>query len=52
MIKIPDPKKMYDYETNYHLTLDVSRLGKLITHYEIYKILLKINLLNQFIKCT
>ena len=37
MIKIPDPKKMYDYETNYHLTLDVSRLGKLITHYEIYK---------------
>ena len=37
MIKIPDPKKMYDYETNYHLTLDVSRLGKLIAHYEIYK---------------
>jgi hypothetical protein len=37
MISLPDLDKMYDYETNYHLTLDVSRLGKLIAHYEVYK---------------
>lgn len=38
MIEMPDPKKLYDYETNYHLTLDVSRLAKLVAHYEAYKI--------------
>ena len=42
MIKTPDPNKMYDYETNYHLTLDVSRLGKLIAHYEIYKMVMNV----------
>ena len=37
MISLPDLDKMYEYETNYHLTLDVSRLGKLVAHYEAYK---------------
>ena len=37
MINLPDPAKMYEYETNFHLTLDVSRLGKLIAHYEAYR---------------
>lgn len=36
---MPNIKKMYDYETNYHLTLDVSRLGKLVAHYEAYKMI-------------
>lgn len=39
---MPDPKKLYDYETNYHLTLDVSRLGKLIAHYEAFKMSMEI----------
>jgi hypothetical protein len=37
MIIMPDAQKMYEYETNYHLTLDVSRLGKLVAHYEAFK---------------
>jgi len=40
MIKMPDMKKMYEYETFYHLTLDPSRLGKLVAHYEIYKMIM------------
>lgn len=42
MIELPDPNKMYDYETNYHLTLDVGRLGKLMAHWEAYKQVLDI----------
>ena len=37
MIELPDPAKMYEYETNYHLTLDITRLGKLAAHYEGYR---------------
>lgn len=37
MIKMPDFDKMYEYETHYHLTLDVSRLGKFVAHYETFK---------------
>ena len=37
MINMPDIKKMYEYETYYHLTLDVGRLGKFIAHYEAYR---------------
>ena len=37
MIELPDFDKQYDYETNFHLTLDVARLGKLAAHYEAYR---------------
>ena len=36
-IKFPDFKKMYDYETNFHLTMNSERLAKLVCHYEIFK---------------
>jgi hypothetical protein len=36
-IKFPDFKKMFDYETNFHLTMNSERLAKLICHYEIFK---------------
>jgi len=36
-IKFPNFKKMYDYETNFHLTMNSERLAKLICHYEIFK---------------
>lgn len=40
MIKLPkfDTQSMYDYETNFHLTMNEERLGKFITHYEAFKI--------------
>jgi len=39
MIKLPEftEQNMYDYETNFHLTLEHSRLGKFLAHYEIFK---------------
>ena len=36
-IKLPNFNKMYDYETNYHLTMTGERMGKLLSHYEILK---------------
>ena len=39
MIKMPDFEKSYDYETFFHLTLNTSRLGKFIAHYEAYKMI-------------
>ena len=36
-IKFPDFKKMYEYETNFHLTMNSERLAKLICHYETFK---------------
>jgi hypothetical protein len=37
MIELPDFSKKYDYETFFHLTLEIPRLAKLIAHYEAYK---------------
>ena len=44
MIKIPKNllKKMYDYETFYHLSMTTDRLGKLLAHYEAFKIASKV----------
>ena len=48
-IKLPDFKKMYDYETNYHLTMDGDRMGKLLCHYEILKKC--INIPGEIVEC-
>ena len=39
MIELPsfDEQSRYDYETNFHLTLELSRLAKFIAHYEAFK---------------
>ena len=37
MIKMPDDRRMFEYETYYHLTLDVGRLAKFIAHYDSFK---------------
>ena len=37
MIKLPDFKKKFDYENNFYLSCDSSRIGKLLAHYELYK---------------
>ena len=36
-IKLPDFKKMYEYETNFHLTMSGDRMGKALCHYETLK---------------
>ena len=33
---------MYEYETHYHLTFDLNRLGKFVAHYEAYKMAMDI----------
>ena len=40
MIKLPkfDSQSMYDYETNFHLTMNEDRISKFLTHYEAFKI--------------
>ena len=44
MIDLPDfdLQKMYDYETNYHLTMNLDRVSKYIIHYEAMKMVQKI----------
>ncbi len=33
----PDPRKSFEYENGFYLTSPVSRIGKLLAHYELYK---------------
>lgn len=37
MIKLPDFKKAFEYENDFYLSCDNSRLGKFIAHYELFK---------------
>lgn len=37
MIKLPDFKKAFEYENNFYLSCDNSRLGKFIAHFELFK---------------
>ncbi len=37
MIEIPDFSKTFDFENQFYLTCDPQRIGKLIAHYELYK---------------
>lgn len=37
MIKLPDFKKSFEYENNFYLACDTSRMGKIVVHYELYK---------------
>lgn len=38
MIKLPDFKKSFEYENNFYLSCDSSRIGKTLAHYELFKI--------------
>ena len=38
MIKLPNFHKPFDYENNFYLSCDNSRIGKLIAHYELLKL--------------
>ena len=37
MIILPDFAKAFEYENNFHLSCDNTRLGKIIAHYELFK---------------
>jgi hypothetical protein len=41
-IKLPIFQKMYEYETNYHLTMNEERLSKFLCHFELFKIASKV----------
>ena len=38
MIELPDFEKTYDYENYFYWTSDTQRVGKLLAHYELFKI--------------
>ena len=42
MIKLPNSHKSFDYENNFYLSCDNSRIGKMIAHYELFKLSSKI----------
>lgn len=37
MIKLPDFSKTFEYENNFYLSCDTSRMAKIISHYEFFK---------------
>jgi len=42
MIDLPDFNKAFEYENNFYLSCDTSRMGKLFAHYELYKMVIEI----------
>ena len=40
MIKLPDFNKSFEYENNFYLSCDGSRITKLMSHYELYKLVM------------
>ena len=39
MIKLPDFNKSFEYENNFYLSCDNTRLSKILAHYEFYKMI-------------
>ena len=42
MIKLPDFDKSFEYDNNFYLSSDITRIGKILAHYELYKMVLDI----------
>ncbi len=42
MIDLPDFEKAFDYENSFYLSCDATRIGKILAHYELYKMALNI----------
>lgn len=38
MIKLPDFSKKFEYENNFYLSCDITRISKILAHYELFKI--------------
>ena len=39
MISLPDFEKAFEYENNFYLSCDITRISKILSHYEIYKMI-------------
>jgi len=42
MIKLPDFSKSFEYENSFYLSCDITRISKIIAHYELYKMTLSL----------
>ena len=42
MISLPDFEKAFEYENNFYLSCDITRISKILSHYEIYKMIKEI----------
>lgn len=42
MIKLPDFSRSFEYENDFYHTSDITRIGKILAHYELYKMVLDI----------
>jgi hypothetical protein len=49
MIELPDFNKAFEYENNFYLSCDNSRISRFITHYELYKMIQSIH--GEIIEC-
>lgn len=49
MIKLPNFSKAFEYENNFYLSCDNTRLSKIISHYELFKI--ACNLPGEIVEC-
>jgi len=38
MIPLPDFEKAFDYENNFYLSCDMTRISKILAHYELFKL--------------
>lgn len=49
MIKLPEISKAFEYENDFYLSCDISRLGKFMAHYELFK--MAQNLSGDMVEC-
>lgn len=42
MIKLPDFNKSFEYENNFYLSCDITRISKILAHYELYKMIMEV----------
>ena len=49
MIKLPDFNKSFEYENNFYLSCDSSRIGKFLAHYHLYEMAKKVT--GEIVEC-
>jgi len=49
MIKLPNFNRSFDYENNFYLSCDISRISKILAHYELFKMVQ--NIPGEIIEC-
>ena len=42
MIELPDFDKAFDYENNFYLSCDITRISKILAQYELYKMIIEV----------